>query len=175
MVKNFNKWKHWSTSAKFVVMTPVFRGKGEIKMAYNILIVDDSFPMRGVIKKVVKASGFNVGRIFEADNGREALEILNDQWLDLVLSDYNMPGMNGLQLLEEMQRDNMLKLIPVVMITTEGSRSRVDEFIANGAADYIKKPFTPEQIKATLNRIMGETPHEETDASPDSGDDGFDF
>ncbi|MGD9245939.1 MAG: response regulator, partial [Desulfobacterales bacterium] len=69
-------------------------------MAYNILIVDDSTPMRAVIKKIVKASGFNVGEFFEATNGREALDILNQEWLDLVLTDYNMPDMNGLELVE---------------------------------------------------------------------------
>lgn len=144
-------------------------------MAYNILIVDDSLPMRRVIKKIVKASGFNVGQFFEAGNGKEALDVLDDQWLDLVLTDYNMPGMDGLALLEKMQQDETLKSIPVVMITTEGSQQRIDEFMAKGAADYIKKPFTPELIKQKLNPIMGEKIDEDEDAGVDSSDDGFDF
>lgn len=142
-------------------------------MAYNILIVDDSTPMRAVIKKVVKASGFNVGQFFEAANGIEALKILNQEWLDLVLTDYNMPDMNGLELVEEMKKDEELKSIPVVMITTEGSRERVEEFMEKGVMDYIKKPFTPEQIKQKLMQIIGETEDEER--TPDNGDEEFDF
>jgi two-component system chemotaxis response regulator CheY len=142
-------------------------------MAYNILIVDDSIPMRAVIKKVIKASGFDVGEIFEAANGKEACQVLNDAWLDLVLTDYNMPEMNGLELLETMQRDDTLKSIPVVMITTEGSRQRIEEFMAKGAADYIKKPFTPVEIKQKLSLIMGET--EDGQDKLDDSDDGFDF
>ncbi len=90
-------------------------------MAYNVLIVDDSLPMRGVIKKIVRASKFNVGQFFEASNGKEALKILNEKWLDLVLADYIMPDMDGLELLDEMQKNETFKSIPVVMITTEGS------------------------------------------------------
>ncbi|MGD8894027.1 MAG: response regulator [Desulfobacterales bacterium] len=142
-------------------------------MAYNILIVDDSTPMRAVIKKIVKASGFNVGEFFEATNGREALDILNEEWLDLVLTDYNMPDMNGLELVEEMNKDDHLKSIPAVMITTEGSRERVEEFMAKGVIDYIKKPFTPEQIKQKLKHIMGETEDEEQ--RYDNGDEELDF
>jgi len=142
-------------------------------MAYNILIVDDSTPMRAVIKKIVKASGFNVGEFFEAANGREALDILNREWLDLVLTDYNMPDMNGLELVEEMNKDDHLKSIPAVMITTEGSRERVEEFMAKGVIEYIKKPFTPEQIKQKLKHIMGETEDEEQ--RYDNGDEELDF
>lgn len=142
-------------------------------MAYNILIVDDSTPMRAVIKKIVKASGFNVGQFFEAANGREALDILNQEWLDLVLTDYNMPDMNGLELVEEMNKDDHLKSIPAVMITTEGSRERVEEFMAKGVIEYIKKPFTPEQIKQKLKHIMGETEDEEQ--RYDNGDEELDF
>lgn len=144
-------------------------------MAYNVLIVDDSTPMRAVIKKVVKASGFNVGRIFEASDGREALKLLNSEWLDLVLTDYNMPDMDGLKLLEYMQKDEAFKSIPVVMITTEGSKRRVEEFLEKGATAYIKKPFAPEEIKQKLNRIMGETSDDNEQGSFDVGDEELDF
>jgi two-component system, chemotaxis family, chemotaxis protein CheY len=144
-------------------------------MAYNVLIVDDSAPMRAVIKKVVKASGFNVGRILEASDGREAIKLLNSEWLDLVLTDYNMPDMDGLELLEYMQKDETFQSIPVVMITTEGSKRRVDEFLEKGAMAYIKKPFAPEDIKQKLNRIMGETSNESEQGSFDNGDEELDF
>ena len=142
-------------------------------MAYNILIVDDSTPMRALIKKVVKASGFDVGEFFEAANGKEACQVLEDAWLDLVLTDYNMPEMNGLELLEAMQQDETHKSIPVVMITTEGSQQRIEEFMTKGAADYIKKPFTPDEIKQKLSVIMGETQDGQDDI--DDSDDDFDF
>lgn len=142
-------------------------------MAYNVLIVDDSFPMRAVIKKVIKASGFDIGEFFEAANGREALSVLDQQWLDLVLTDYNMPDMNGLDLLNQMKQSDVLKDIPVVIVTTEGSEKRLAEFIEQGALAYIRKPFTPEQIKAQLNQILGEPQHES--GSDDECDEDLDF
>ena len=142
-------------------------------MAYNILIVDDSFPMRAVIKKVIKASGFDVGELFEAGNGQEALQIMDQQWLDLVLTDYNMPDMNGLELLQAMKNSDTLADIPVVMVTTEGGDQRVEAFFNQGAVDYVKKPFTPEQIKAHLNRIIGEPEHGQV--GTDGCDEGLDF
>lgn len=144
-------------------------------MAFNVLIVDDSPAMRLVIQKILMASGFNAGQIFQASNGREALAVLEAEWLDLVLSDYNMPGMNGMELIEEMKQNEMMKAIPVVMITTEGSQQRIREFKEKGAAGYIKKPFTPEEIKQTLNLIMGETEYGDGDESPDFGDEDLDF
>jgi two-component system chemotaxis response regulator CheY len=142
-------------------------------MAYNILIVDDSSPMRAVIKKIIKASGFDVGKFFEAANGQEALTVLNKEWLDLVLTDYNMPDMNGLELVEEMKRDEALASMPVVMVTTEGSKERVEEFMAQGIMGYIKKPFTPEQIKQKLIEIIGETKDEKQPFG--NGDEELDF
>ncbi len=144
-------------------------------MAYNILIVDDSAPMRAVIKKVVKASGFNSGQIYEASNGKEALGLLEREWLDIVLTDYNMPEMDGLMLLKEMQKHETFRSIPVVMITTEGSRQRVEEFLEKGAMAYIKKPFSPEEIKDKLNRIMGETSDDVEQNNADFGDEELDF
>ena len=142
-------------------------------MSFNILIVDDSLPMRSVIKKTIKASGCKVGKLFEASNGREALDVLSKEWLDLVLIDYNMPDMNGLELMSEMQKDDLLRSIPVIMTTVEGSQKRVKEFLKSGATDYIKKPFTPEETREKLNKILGGTTN--GDESPDTGDEEFDF
>ncbi len=142
-------------------------------MAYNILVVDDSMPMRAVIKKVIKASGFNVGELHEACDGKQALEILDGHWLDLVLTDYNMPGMDGLEFLKQMKTNDSMNEIPVVMITTEGSGQRVEEFMRHGAAAYIKKPFTPEVIKSKLNQILGEP--ENGQSSHDTSDEDLDF
>jgi two-component system chemotaxis response regulator CheY len=76
--------------------------------------------------------------------------------VDLVLSDINMPNMNGIELISEMKKDPIMKTIPVVMVTTEGSEKRIKECMELGASGYIKKPFVPEDIRKTLNQIMGE-------------------
>ena len=142
-------------------------------MAYNILIVDDSSPMRKIIKKIVMASHFNVGEYYEAADGVEALKILETQWLDIVITDFNMPNMNGLELVKEIRNRDTMSSIPVVMVTTEGSDKRVKEFMEQGVNDYIKKPFTPEEIKSKLMLVMGEK-YEESGESTE-GDDGLDF
>ncbi|MBW1929100.1 MAG: response regulator [Deltaproteobacteria bacterium] len=142
-------------------------------MAFNVLIVDDSLAMRSVLKKTIQMCGFKTGQILEAANGVEALKSLKENWVDLVLADYNMPQMDGLQLIEEMKKDELLSKIPVVMVTTEGSEKQVRAFLEKGAADYLQKPFTPEQIKTKLNRIMGEP--EDGDESIEEGDDDLDF
>ncbi len=125
-------------------------------MAFNVLIVDDSQTMRKVIRKTVSLSGFEIGDCWEAGNGKEALEILRSCWVDLILTDLNMPVMNGLEMLREIGRDEMYRKIPVVLITTEGSESRIEEAYALGIKGYIQKPFYPETIRDVLTRVMEE-------------------
>jgi len=102
-------------------------------MAFNVLIVDDSSVMRSVLKKTVQMCGFNIGELLEAGDGVEALEVLKQNWVDLVLTDYNMPRMDGLQLIEEMKQDEVLARIPVVVVTTEGSEKKVKNFSGKGS------------------------------------------
>ncbi len=142
-------------------------------MAFNVLIVDDSSPMRSVIKKTIKISGFDVGEVFEAANGVEALEVLKDNWVDVVVTDYNMPEMDGLQLIEEMKKDELMASVPVVVVTTEGSKQKIEMFMEKGASDYVQKPFTPEQIKDKLSRILGEP--EDGEGEIDDSDEDLDF
>ena len=142
-------------------------------MAFNVLIVDDSSSMRAIIRKIMKVSGFNIGELLEAADGKEAIKVLTDEWVDLVLADINMPNMNGLELISEMKKDEMLKSIPVVMITAEGSEKRIQESMKLGASGYIKKPFPPEEIKRTLSAIMGEDEDGQRDYDEDDG--GSDF
>jgi two-component system chemotaxis response regulator CheY len=123
-------------------------------MAYNILIVDDSQTMRKVIQKTVVISGFPMGDCWEAENGRDALEILHSHWVDLILADINMPVMNGLEMLRELRKDELYQKIPVVLITTEGSEKRLQEAYALGIKGYIQKPFHPETLRDVLSRIM---------------------
>ncbi len=123
-------------------------------MAFNVLIVDDSQIMRKVIQKTVAISGFEVGDCWEAGNGQEALEIARGKWIDLILADLNMPVMNGLEMIRELKRDDLLARIPVVLITTEGSEKRLEEIFALGVRGYIQKPFYPETIRDVLEKIM---------------------
>ncbi len=125
-------------------------------MSFNVLIVDDSSSMRAIIKKIIKVSGFGVGEFLAAADGKEALEMLTDKWVDIVLTDINMPRMNGMELIAEMKKDELMRSIPVVMVTTEGSEKRMQEAMELGASGYVKKPFLPEDIKRTLSSIMGE-------------------
>lgn len=141
-------------------------------MAYKMLVVDDSLPMRSIIIRTIKASGFSDTEFLQAQNGKEALEILANEWVDLVVTDYNMPDMNGLELITRMKEDEILNAIPVLVITTEGSQKKVEEFRERGASGYIKKPFTPEAIRTQLVNILGEI---EDEGSFKDSDDDVDF
>jgi len=120
------------------------------------LIVDDSLSMRKLIKKVIELSGFDVEEFLEAANGREALQLLEDHWVDLVLCDIHMPEMDGLELLRRMRQEEVLGRIPVIMISTEGREEVLKEAQELGAKGYVKKPFSPEKIRETMDRVMGE-------------------
>ena len=124
-------------------------------MSFNVLIVDDSNSMRAVIKKVITISGFQMDHCLEAENGKQALELLVNSWVDVIVSDINMPEMNGLELLDQLRRNDTLREIPVIMITTEGSDERMKEAFARGAKGFIKKPFLPEEIKKVLYEVIG--------------------
>ncbi len=124
-------------------------------MAYNILIVDDSETVRAVIVKTLGLTGLDLGEIHQAANGEEALAMLREQWIDLVFSDINMPVMTGIEMIEKMRTDDMLKNTPVVVISTEGSKTRIEELINQGVRAYLRKPFTPEDLKEAIDSILG--------------------
>ncbi len=115
-------------------------------MSLNILIVDDSVTIRTVIAKAIGMSNAPVNEIQFAANGQEALNILSKSFVDLVLVDINMPVMNGVEMIDRMQTQEQLKSIPVVVVSTEGSSTRLDELKAKGVKAFIRKPFTPESI-----------------------------
>jgi len=123
-------------------------------MAFNILVVDDSETMRAVIKKTVNMCGIEIGALHEAGNGKEALVVLEAEWIDVVLSDINMPEMGGIELLQAVKNDNVLRNIPVIFISTESSQTRKEEAESFGAAAYIKKPFMPEHIRDVLLGVL---------------------
>ena len=123
-------------------------------MSLNVLVVDDSSAIRKILVRVLRQTDVPLGELFEAGDGVEALDLLKNQPIGLVLSDVNMPNMDGLQLLAEIKSKEDLKKIPVVMITTEGAQNKVLEAINLGAAGYVRKPFTAEQIKAKLTGLV---------------------
>lgn len=141
-------------------------------MPYSILIVDDSLPMRSVIKRTLKAAGYGNSELLEAANGREALDLMQNSWVDVILTDYNMPVMNGLDFLNAVKKDDLFRDIPVLVISTEGNASKIQEFMDCGAGGYITKPFTPEAIRDLIVNILGEAEYEEY---PNDSDEELDF
>jgi two-component system chemotaxis response regulator CheY len=123
-------------------------------MAYTVLVVDDSSSIRAIIKKIIKVSGFDVGAFLDASDGKEALAVMEASRVDLVLTDINMPNMNGLELITRMKQTHALASIPVVVVSTEGSEKKMAQAMSLGAVGYVKKPFVPEEIKQTLNTIL---------------------
>jgi two-component system, chemotaxis family, chemotaxis protein CheY len=123
-------------------------------MALNILIVDDSTAIRKILLRVLRQTELAIGQVFEARDGLEALEIVKTQPLNLVLSDINMPNMDGLSFLAELKSADQWRNLPVVMITTEGSEEKVSQAIKLGSAAYIRKPFTAEQIQEKIGALL---------------------
>jgi two-component system, chemotaxis family, chemotaxis protein CheY len=119
-------------------------------MAVDVLIVDDSAAIRKILQRVLMQAEVPLGQVFEAGDGLQALEMLKTQSINLILSDINMPNMDGIQLLGQIKANAAWRNMPVIMITTEGSQAKVMEAVQLGAAGYVRKPFTAEQIKEKL-------------------------
>jgi len=128
---------------------------GVFAMSFNVLVVDDSSAMRAVIKKIIAMSGFKMDECWEAGSGKEALETLSHAWVDVIISDINMPEMNGLELIGRLKGDELYKEIPVIIVSTEGSAERMREAFVQGAQGFIKKPFLPEDLRKTLYEVIG--------------------
>ncbi len=126
-------------------------------MSYNVLIVDDSSVVRSVVRKSIEMSGIVVDKVFEAGNGKEALTVLDAEWIDIVFADLNMPEMNGVELVEKMSQDSMLVSTPVVIISSEKRQAKIDELKKRGIRAYIKKPFRPESFKDVVTEVLGHT------------------
>jgi two-component system chemotaxis response regulator CheY len=123
-------------------------------MDSDVLVVDDSAAIRKILNRVLRQTGMSIRTIYEAGDGQEALQILGSQKIALVLSDINMPKMDGLQLLAALKAGAHSRHIPVVMITTEGGETRVAEAVRLGASGYVRKPFTADQIKEKLAGLL---------------------
>jgi two-component system chemotaxis response regulator CheY len=124
-------------------------------MPITALIVDDSSVMRKIVERSLRQAGLDLSKVFEAGNGAEALSVLQGDKVDLILCDINMPVMDGLEFVKQLAGVENAKGTPVVMITTEGSEAHVVQALSAGARGYIRKPFTPEQVKEQVIPVLG--------------------
>jgi two-component system chemotaxis response regulator CheY len=125
-------------------------------MALSILLVDDSATVRGVIARAIRMTKIPIAEdIQEAANGAQALDILRNHWVDLIITDIHMPEMGGLEMIDRLRQDPVLSAIPVVIISTDGGMDRMTEARDKGVLGYLRKPFTPEQLKDLLVKALG--------------------
>ena len=122
-------------------------------MSLDVLIVDDSAAIRKILQRVLHQAEVPLGTVLEAGDGKEALDLLTNSSVGLILSDINMPNMDGIEFLRKIKADDALKDVPVVMVTTEGSKTKVMEAVELGAVGYVRKPFTADQIKEKLTGL----------------------
>ncbi len=123
-------------------------------MALDVLIVDDSAAIRKILQRVLVQADVTLGKVHEANDGREALEKLKSTPVGLILSDINMPNMDGLELLANLRADQAYQQVPIIMVTTEGSQNKVLQALQLGANCYVRKPFTAEQSKEKLAGLV---------------------
>ena len=128
--------------------------RGESRMGKNVLLVDDSSTMRKIIGRSLRQAGIEFDNIYEAADGIEALEILENENIDIVLSDINMPNMDGIEFLREKLSREDIKDIPVLMISTETGDDIIGEAKSLGALGSIKKPFTPDKVHEVLGPLL---------------------
>jgi two-component system chemotaxis response regulator CheY len=124
---------------------------------YNIIIVDDSATTRGIIKRILGLTGLPLGEIWEASNGRDGLDKMRANWVDLVLADLNMPDMTGQEMIAAMAKDPLLAALPVVVVSSEGNRSVLDSLTALGVREIVRKPFSPTMLKDIMVKVLGTT------------------
>ncbi len=120
----------------------------------KVLIIDDSAVMRKIIQRNIQQSGLLVDEFVEAGDGREGLEKATTNNIDLILCDWNMPNMTGIDFVKALRSSGQKSNIPIVMVTTEGGESKIEEAKNSGANGYLTKPFTPDQLKSKLGNFL---------------------
>lgn len=123
-------------------------------MGYNVLIVDNSVIIRKMVAKTLSITDLDISEYYFAENGKQALEKLDENWIDIVFADINMPEMNGIEMIEEMSRRKLLSEVPVVVISTERSRQRIDTLKEMGVQAYLQKPFVPEEFARVVKDLL---------------------
>lgn len=128
-------------------------------MGYNILIVDDSATTRAMIKRTLVLAQVPIGQLYDAADGKDALDILGCLKVDIVLADLNMPNMTGAEMTRLMRADPNTRATPVIVISAEPNAEKLTRLKDDGVQACIRKPFTPEIIRDTINNIIGERTH----------------
>jgi two-component system chemotaxis response regulator CheY len=118
----------------------------------RVLVVDDSSTMRRIIKNTLSRIGFE--NTIEAEHGIDALAKLKATGADIILTDWNMPEMDGMTFVKSVRGSDTYKGIPIIMVTTEAAKAEVLEALKQGVNDYIVKPFTPDALKEKVERIL---------------------
>ena len=120
----------------------------------KVLIIDDSAVMRKIIQRNIQQSGLLVDEFLEAGDGREGLEKVTSNNIDLILCDWNMPNMTGIEFVKALRGSGQKGNVPIVMVTTEGGEAKIEEAKNSGANGYLTKPFTPDQLKSKLGNFL---------------------
>jgi two-component system chemotaxis response regulator CheY len=120
----------------------------------RVLIVDDSSVMRKIVERALRQAGLDALVVHEAGCGTDGLDILRAKAVDLILSDINMPSMDGLEFVRQLRAQDLARGVPIVMITTESSEEHVKQAIQAGARGYIRKPFTTDQVREKVLPLL---------------------
>jgi len=119
-------------------------------MAYNFLVVDDSSLMRSMVRRIIEVAGLPAEKVLLARDGSEGLEVMRQNRIDLVITDINMPVMNGIDMIAAMRDDEVLENMPVIVMSTEGSTTCREKLDALGVLSIIHKPFQPGEFADTV-------------------------
>lgn len=120
----------------------------------KVIVVDDSSVMRQIIKNNLKQLGFEQSNLVDAEDGEQALKMINEGGLDLVIADWNMPRMTGVDLLKAIRADGALKELPFMMVTSEADKEKIMEAVQAGVNQYIVKPFNTTQLEEKIKEIL---------------------
>jgi two-component system, chemotaxis family, chemotaxis protein CheY len=124
-------------------------------MAFRVLVIDDSAAMRVLIRRVIEVSGLEASGVLEACDGQEALELMERKWVDVILTDINMPRMNGEEFVRRLAESGLTRSIPVIVVSTDGTEIRRGHLQALGVRGYLVKPFQPAELRDQIERALG--------------------
>lgn len=124
-------------------------------MKYTILVIDDSSTIRTVLSQTIEMTHLPIDQILQASHGQEALELIENEWVDIIFCDINMPTMNGVEFIKRKNEHPEFQIIPVAVVSTEGSETRKEELKEMGVQYYLRKPCRPEEIRDVIFNVLG--------------------